>query len=68
MSENRIAYLRAQIVGLGDVVKSMPSTSPARLKLESYKRSAEEELDILLKKPEPAKTEPAPPTCSLRSR
>lgn len=58
MSENRIAYLRAQIVGLGDLVKSMPSGSPARLKLEAYKRGAEEELDILLKKPEPAKVEP----------
>jgi hypothetical protein len=58
MSENRIAYLRAQIVGLGDVVKSMGATSPARLKLEDYKRKAEEELDILLKKPEPPKTEP----------
>lgn len=57
MPENRIAYLRAQIVGLGDLVKSMPSGSPARLKLESYKRGAEEELDILLKKPEPAKAE-----------
>lgn len=57
MSENRIAYLRAQIVGLGDVVKSMGATSPARLKLEDYKRKAEEELDILLKKPEPAKAE-----------
>lgn len=58
MSENRIAYLRTQIVGIGDLIKSMPSGSPARLKLEAYKRGAEEELDILLKKPEPAKVEP----------
>ena len=58
MSENRIAYLRTQIVGLGELVKSMPTGSPARLKLEAYKRGAEEELDILLKKPEPAKVEP----------
>lgn len=54
---NRIDFLKAQIVGLGDHAKSMPKNSPARKKMEELKAEFEQELDSWLNLPKP---KPAP--------